>query len=526
MSRPEQADNRIATYDELSPNTSPTGRGAGASPTIFGGDRRTSLWGAFARGVRDNMVGEVVVQAVRVGGLVFLARALRPQDFGLLKVLSIVCMFGMLLAEAGIPEALIQRADLRREHEVTAWWSTLAISFSLVSGLYCGAPWLASVMGMKGLGFGVRLLCIPLLLHGMAICGHARLRREFRFGAIAAANVLAEIMFLTVALVLLFDGLPQWSLPAALAARLGMQAVVVLVANASLPLGLPRLWAALDLARFSGTVLAAGLICTGSGNIDYLLVGRLLGSTALGFYSIAWDLFRFIPDRMYRIAGLVAFPAFCKLQDNDSELAEAYRTFVIYLGRVVLPVLGCVAIAAPEILGSIYGAKWLPAATPMRLLAFGLALVGVRVAIGTVYYAKEYPSFDIYLHGVRFLLIVTAIGLTARMGLVAICGAVSIVEGTISIIGQYLVCLLVGMRLRELAAAIIPGLRITAACAAATIIGKLTGDSLRIHAPLILVFVAVPSAVVFCWLQADQVKEMMRRTFAGRWSGIIDVAEM
>jgi hypothetical protein len=39
-----------------------------------------SLWDAFARGVRDNMVGEVVVQTLRIGGLIFLARVLRPQD--------------------------------------------------------------------------------------------------------------------------------------------------------------------------------------------------------------------------------------------------------------------------------------------------------------------------------------------------------------------------------------------------------------------------------------------------------------
>jgi|GEM_PF-969488 len=490
-----------------------------------GGAGWSSLWDAFARGVRDNMAGEVVVQAVRIGGVIFLARALRPQDFGLLKVLTIVGMFGMLLAEAGLPEALIQRADLRQEHEVTAWWSTLVLSFSLVAGLYFGAPWLASAMGMKGLVFGARLLCIPLLLQGIAICAHARLRRELRFGAIAVANALAEILFLTVALVLLFEGLPQWSLPAALGARLGVHALVVLVADARLPLGLPRLWAALDLARFAGTVLAGGFITTGSGNIDYLLVGRLLGSTTLGFYSIAWDLFRFIPDRLYRIAGLVAFPAFCKLQGNDPELARAYRTFVNYLGRVVLPVLGCVAIAAPELLESIYGPKWLPAAGPMRILAVGLALLGVRIAIGTVYYAKDYPSFDIYLHGVRFVLIVAAVGLTAPMGLVAICGAVSIVEATVSIIGQYLVCLLVGMRLRELAAAVIPGLRITAACAAVTVLGKLAGATLNFHAPLVLVFVAAPPAIVFCWLQADEVLGMVRRASGRRWTGILDVAE-
>ena len=41
-------------------------------------ERNRWLWSAFARSVRDNMVAEFVVQALRIGGMVVLARALSP----------------------------------------------------------------------------------------------------------------------------------------------------------------------------------------------------------------------------------------------------------------------------------------------------------------------------------------------------------------------------------------------------------------------------------------------------------------
>ena len=106
-------------------------------------------------------------------------------------------------------------------------------------------------------------------------------------------------------------------------------------------------------------------------NADYLLVGRLLGSAALGFYGMAWDLLRFVPDRLYRVAGRVTFPAFCQLQDDHEALARAYLDFFDYMARVVLPIAACAAIAAPEILRTIYGPQWVPSALPMRLLAPG-----------------------------------------------------------------------------------------------------------------------------------------------------------
>src|SRR5260370_38061392 len=95
-------------------------------------------------------------------------------------------------------------------------------------------------MGMKDVTLGVRLMCIPLLFEGAAICPNARLQREIKFGALAAANVVGEISFRIVALVLLFGGYPQWSLPSGLSARLAAHGLVVLLVGFRLPPGLPR----------------------------------------------------------------------------------------------------------------------------------------------------------------------------------------------------------------------------------------------------------------------------------------------
>ncbi|MBV8774761.1 MAG: hypothetical protein JO166_20870, partial [Deltaproteobacteria bacterium] len=85
--------------------------------------------------------------------------------------------------------------------------------------------------------------------------------------------------------------------------------------------------------------------------------------------------------------------------------------------------------------------------------------------------------------------------------------------------------LLVGMRLREIGAALIPSLRIAAACALATMTGKLAGAVLNIHSSLVLALVAIPPAIIFCWLQASEVQAMAKRAFGRRWSGVMDVVE-
>lgn len=268
------------------------------------------LWHAFARSVRDNVMAEVVVQALRVGGLIILARALTPYDFGWFRILMVVSSFSMLVNEAGIPDALIQRKDLRLDHQITAWWMCIGLAILAAGALYAGAPALATFMKMPELRGGVRFLAIPIFFAGIAVTANARLRREMRFGAIAVADVLGELAFLLVALFLLWNGWPRWALAGGLGARLAGQALTVLIADRRLPLGLPTRDAARDLGRFAVTVMGGRISDMISFNADFVLVGRLLGSSALGYYSMAWDLLRFVPDRVYKVAGRVTLPAF------------------------------------------------------------------------------------------------------------------------------------------------------------------------------------------------------------------------
>ena len=376
------------------------------------------MWQAVARSVRDNVIAEFVVQGVRLGGFVMLARALGPGQFGIFRVLLVLSVLAALSNDAGIPDALVQRKEITAAHEATAWWLGMLTALGAAVVLYLTAPLIAAAMDMPGLTGGARLLCLPILLDATTVVPSARLRRKLNFTALAAADVVAEVAFVVVALLLvLWWGLPAWSLPGGLAARFTVHAIAIWIADPHLPRGWPTRQAGRDFARFSVAAWGSRIVYVLSSNADYLLVGRLLGSSALGFYGMAWDLLRFVPDRLYRVAGRVTFPAFCQLQDDHEALSRAYLDFFDYIARVVLPIAACAAIAAPEILRTIYGPQWVPSVLPMRLLAPGLALCGLRLGIGSVFYSKNHPALDMYLHGVRLTLLVVAVLGLARWGL-------------------------------------------------------------------------------------------------------------
>ena len=477
-------------------------------------DPNATLWRAFAHSVRDNVFAEIALQMIRVGGMVVLARALTPGDFGIFRVLLIVTALALIPIEGGIPDALIQRDNLLPQHESTGWFLSVGVSLAMVSIIYALAPTIASFMVMPGIVPYIRLLCLPILFQGTAMVSNARLRREMRFGALASAEVFAEMVFLFAAILLLLEGYSRWSLPGALAARIAAYGAALWFADHRFTLAWPRLWAVRDFGRFTTSVWGARAFQAAAANADFLLVGRFLGGSALGFYGMAWDLLRFVPDRMFRIAGRVTFPAFARVQNDNARMEQAFGEFNAYLARFVLPIMAMAMIAAPEFVAFVYGAKWMPAVVPIRLLSIGFVLVGLRIGIGSVFYAKDHPSYDTWTHSIRLILIVaTVLPLAIYAGLGAVSADMAIVEGAVSLIGLGLAARLIDSTLLRVLSAAIPGLKLAIICATAALVGKELAIASGLSDVAVLFAEALPALAVFLWMEASMFVDMVGKAF-------------
>jgi PST family polysaccharide transporter len=472
------------------------------------------LWQAFARSVRDNVFAEIALQVIRVGGMIVLARALMPNDFGIFRVLLIVMYFALIPIENGIPEALIQRRQILPEHESTGWFLSVVVAILMAGAIYFAAPLIARLMLMPAIVPYIRLLCIPLVCQGTAMVSNARLRREMRFGALASAEVFAEMVFLAAALVLLVEGHPRWSLPGALAARIFAYSAALWFTDRRFTAAWPRLWAVRDFGRFTTSVWGARTLLTCSSNADFLLVGRFLGSGALGFYGMAWDLLRFVPDRLFRVAGRVTFPAFSRVQDDDPQLVQAFSDFTGYIARFVLPIMAMAAIAAPQFIGVAYGQKWMPAALCIRLLAIGFTLMGLRIGIGSVFYAKDHPSYDMWTHGIRLILILATVApLAMLVGLGGISADMAMVEGAVSLIGLALAAKLIGTSLGHLLRTAVPGLKLAIVCSLAALAGKELALAAGMNELTVLLAEALPALAVFLLMEASVLFDMIAKAF-------------
>jgi len=162
-------------------------------------------------------------------------------------------------------------------------------------------------------------------------------------------------------------------------------------------------------------------------NIDYLLVGRLLGASLLGLYEFAYRIPHLLEQRLGGPVGSVVFPTLARSQASDRRLIAGYTKAAKYIALIVFPLLaGLAALARPAVL-TLWGERWLPITLPLQLLCFPAALRAVGGPIGAVFLCKGRPDIPFKLMLARLAFTFAAVGILGYFfGLVGIAAGVAV----------------------------------------------------------------------------------------------------
>jgi len=122
--------------------------------------------------------------------------------------------------------------------------------------------------------------------------------------------------------------------------------------------------------------------------VDYLLIGRFLGATSLGIYTLAYRIMLYPLQTVTTVIGRVMFPVYSRLQDDDARFRSAYLRSVGLIALVTFPMMiGLWAVAGPFVQAT-FGAKWAPAILLIKILApVGMAQ-SIGATVGAIYQAK------------------------------------------------------------------------------------------------------------------------------------------
>lgn len=309
--------------------------------------------------------------ASRLGTLgigIVLARVLGPEQFGTFAIALVALMAVLSFNELGVSLAIV-----RWPGDPALIYATVNTISAAGSAVFCALAWASApgftaLMGDAEATGVVRLLILSVLVNGAVAGPAALLQRNFaertRMG-IDQVNVWAGALA-SLALALLGFG----AMALAIGRLAGSLLSAVLFLKASpLPyrFGWDRRQAA-ALLKFGLPLAGSSIIVFAVGYADQLVTGAVLGSIALGFYVLAFNLSSWPLSIVSQPLRRVAPASFAALQSDPPRLRAFILSLFDLMACATLPAFLALAVAAGPLVQVVYGQAWAPAAAVLSWL--------------------------------------------------------------------------------------------------------------------------------------------------------------
>ena len=348
-------------------------------PSAGTAEEPASLRSSAMAGVRWSLVANVGKQVLRMGFFLALARIIGPHDFGIAGQASVYIAFTALLDPAGLGSAFVQRAKLHERDYASMCVLTGIFATGLIAVTLVGAPFAASFLHTPELADLLRVLTISVAVQALYVGPASRLMRNLRFGALAAADLTAGLVSTGVGLAAAALGASYWSL---VYNQLALDVTfLAVVAGAA---GRPQVRASVERMRdqwhYSSRIVAFQVVNYAYRNADNVTVQRVVGSSALGFYSLSYRVILFPLQNLGMVVNRVAFPVYSRIQHDRPRIGRQYIVATRLLAGLAFPLMTLLFVGAPLGVGVVFGPEWKPAVVPMQILA----VAGLPSAVNTL----------------------------------------------------------------------------------------------------------------------------------------------
>jgi O-antigen/teichoic acid export membrane protein/SAM-dependent methyltransferase len=453
-----------------------------------------------ARGALWLSVGSWGAKGAQTVMLLVLARALAPSQFGILAIAALTYNVLQAVNQLGVGDALTYLQDRIDEASRTALSMVLVTGLILMGATWMLAPAIASFFHSPAATFVLRGFAVCLPFDAAAQVPIGRLTRSLRFSRRAVTDTVPSLIGAAVTIGVVVSGYPLIGLVAGqIAGSAANAAVAMLVGPRCLP-GWSTVMAR-RLLRYGGYLSAADLVNLGLLNVDYIIVGHVLGPVALGLYSLAYRIC-FMPYLSIAfVANGAVFPYYCRLPSREA-IARTAENTVGLITALSIPWFASLVLFAGDI--ALLGGKWAPAAGAVRFLAvYGLFLSLILSALQVL---KAVGRSDLVLlgRGLHLAILATVLIVTVRGGITVVALDQALVAGAMALVTGVWVVRRAALRPAALGRSVgLPFLAALAMAAVVLLLSRIPGlraapswTALLILGPLALAVFAATSLVV------------------------------
>jgi O-antigen/teichoic acid export membrane protein len=368
-----------------------------------------------------------------------LARLLTPEAFGLMAIANIGVAFCQIFLQRGLSELLIQRPALSTDFLNTVFWLNLAIAVILMLLGFSTAESIAVFFQQPQLTAILQSLCILFPILALSSIPQAYLERQFAFKAIAVRQLLGMVLGGMIGVSMAGMGYGVWSLVGQQVVQEGVGMVVLWWLSSWRPGWQFSPTICHELGQWAVPLLGFNGFNFLNSRTDDFLIGYFLGTEPLGYYSIAYRILGVLQQLLVQTSKQVALPTFSRLQNDLAQCRQAFYRATQLTSAIAFPIFVGVSVLAPELIQILFGDRWQPAATVLRVLALAGLFQSISFFKSSIFLALGKPRWSLWLSALTFVLNGVGFAIALPWGIVAVAAAFVIRGYLVFPVGQWAV---------------------------------------------------------------------------------------
>jgi len=327
--------------------------------------------------VKDKIVKSIMItggssllcQLVTWLSTIVVARILNPEDYGLLGMAAVYVYSTELINELGVGAAIVQRQDINDDDIRGIYTVAILVGIFITGVSYLIAPLISLFFNEQKLIPILEVLSITYVVSSARSVQRNLMVRDMAFADIAKVDVMCGILSSMLALICAVQGLRVWSLVVQYLSMNLMGLIGAFWYERRLP-GRIVNWPKLkEMLSFGVGIMLSKSIINISRNVDGLIIGKMLGKSVLGNYSLAQTLANKPFEKILPILNQVFIPHFSKIQSDKALVITHFMRIISFELLIFTPIFVLITITSRDIIISILGSKWLDAVLPMQVFS-------------------------------------------------------------------------------------------------------------------------------------------------------------
>lgn len=391
----------------------------------------TDDYTALKNGISWSAFERFAVQGLQFIVFVFMARALSPTDYGLVGMLTFFIVISQLIAEGGLPQAIIRKLNRDETDLSTAFFVNVTGGILLYLILFISAPAISKFYEEPQLTALLRVMALSIPIQSSLVVHRAILTSKLDFKTQARSTFVGALSSGLIGIYMAYCGYGVWAL-------VGLQLTNQIVTSITLwivtewhPTRRFSLNSFKSLYGFGYKLLVSNVFDSVYTSIYTLTMGKVFSAYALGCYTNARQLGSISSENLTRIINRAAFPMFCSYQDDKQKLHDMIANYLKLTFFFIAPLMIGISSLSQSMTIALIGSQWLYTARLLRIICvyflfFPLNSINFMIleinGKGTTYLKLKAINIAV---GLGLLMILIPFGLSAVCLGMGACGFIS-----------------------------------------------------------------------------------------------------